>query len=357
MANTDFFGDLNGDALAEDDKFEAVDPIKVVSGEQSLSGFRTLVLADDPMPGYTGSYKDQVRATGGPTADFEISGAGATAPSQGPDGCVQSDASTEHVPFEIKPTENNAEFTVDISWSQPVSDYDLFVYVDKNGDGKGTDDEPQAGTASQGGAPGTEESVTAQLPEPGKYAIVVVNCAVPPGTDPWTGTVKFKAEPSLGESKYTPEQKDAWMAKLREWVSGGGNLVLTDGALQALPELTTVPGAGVKKRVVYVGQTSFQICTGVRRRGRVQTPTKETLDDPLAKDVAQFAARFNTGMRRQTFESTPLGYAIQNEGGADASFASPVGRRAERLQRPAAGVLPADRSTPAPATPWRSPSA
>jgi hypothetical protein len=37
--------------------------------------------------------------------------------------------------------------------------------------------------------------------------------------------------------------------------------------------------------------------------------------------VADQGARFNTGMRRQLFEPTPLGFAIQNPAGADASFA------------------------------------
>jgi hypothetical protein len=81
-----------------------------------------------------------------------------------------------------------------------------------------------------------------------------------------------------------------------------------------------VPGAAIKKRVVYVGQTSFLICTTFDADGECSA-TKETLDDPLAKNVGQFGARFNTGMRRQTFESTPLGYAIQNVEGDDASFA------------------------------------
>ena len=50
------------------------------------------------------------------------------------------------------------------------------------------------------------------------------------------------------------------MAKLRSWVEGGGNLVLTDGALRAVSELTRVPGSAINERVVYVGQTSFQVC-------------------------------------------------------------------------------------------------
>ena len=47
----------------------------------------------------------------------------------------------------------------------------------------------------------------------------------------------------------------------------------------------------------------------------------ETLTDPLAKDIDQQGARFNSGERRQTFEPTPLGFAIQDETGADESNA------------------------------------
>ncbi len=48
----------------------------------------------------------------------------------------------------------------------------------------------------------------------------------------------------------------------------------------------------------------------------------ETLSDPLAKDIDQQGARFNSGERRQTFEPTPLGFSIQNaESGADESHA------------------------------------
>jgi hypothetical protein len=43
--------------------------------------------------------------------------------------------------------------------------------------------------------------------------------------------------------------------------------------------------------------------------------------DPLARGVVQPGARFNTGMRRQMYEPTPLGFAIQNPAGADGSYA------------------------------------
>ncbi|HEX2044309.1 MAG TPA: hypothetical protein VHF23_01640, partial [Gaiellaceae bacterium] len=104
-------------------------------------------------------------------------------------------------------------------------------------------------------------------------------------------------------------EKEAWLAKLREYVEGGGNLVLTDGALRALPELTSLPAGAVRRQTVYVGQVSFSTGTG------------DTLADPLNRDVAQPGARFNSGMRRQTFEPTPLGFAIQNSTGSDGSYA------------------------------------
>ncbi|MEA2386068.1 MAG: hypothetical protein QOJ22_242 [Thermoleophilaceae bacterium] len=109
---------------------------------------------------------------------------------------------------------------------------------------------------------------------------------------------------------HTPAQRADWFAKVRQWVEGGGNLVLTDGALTALPELTNIAPTAVAPTTVYVGQVSFP------------STSQAVLDnDPLTKGVAQPGARFNGGARRQTFEPTPLGYAIQNASGANASSA------------------------------------
>jgi hypothetical protein len=71
-----------------------------------------------------------------------------------------------------------------------------------------------------------------------------------------------------------------------------------------------VPGISrldIAKQSVYVGQITFQNGDG------------DTLDDPLARDVEQPGARFKSGVRRQTFEPTPLGFAIQDASGAEAS--------------------------------------
>ena len=99
---------------------------------------------------------------------------------------------------------------------------------------------------------------------------------------------------------YTKAEKDAWVGKLQEFVQGGGNLVLTDGALRALADLTDIPNRAIAQQTVYVGQSTFS------------DGDNATLEHPLAAGVQQPGARFNGGMRRQTYESTPLGFAIQN---------------------------------------------
>ena len=102
---------------------------------------------------------------------------------------------------------------------------------------------------------------------------------------------------------------DAYYAALRSWVRGGGNLMLTDGALRALPRVSGVAANAVASRKLYVGQIAF---------GR--SDSDPTLKDPLVatpNDVSQDGARFNSGNRRQTYEPTPLGFAIQDAEGSD----------------------------------------
>jgi hypothetical protein len=60
---------------------------------------------------------------------------------------------------------------------------------------------------------------------------------------------------------------------------------------------------------VYAGQIAFTTGTG------------NTLSHKLASGVAMRGARFNTGMRRQMFEPTPLGFSIQSFTGTDSAGA------------------------------------
>ena len=104
--------------------------------------------------------------------------------------------------------------------------------------------------------------------------------------------------------------RNRWYAKLRQWVQGGGNLVLTDGALRALPDMfPSLPASAIHAQTSYVGQVTFAKSSGTN-----------TLTDPLAANTKQDGARFNSGMRRQMYEPTPLGFSIQNaQTGADLS--------------------------------------
>jgi hypothetical protein len=335
VANTDFFEELKADALADDDEFDPIDPAKVISGEQALSGFSQIVLADNAMPGYTGLYKEENRPTGPPTQGFMFEHTTPTTPGQ-TQGCLDTPTAREEFPFEIKPNEANALVDIRISWSLDTSDYDLYLGQDTNANGKWdnnpdanpeTDDgEPQYGSESAGFV-NTGEQIVAARPPSGRYVIVVANCSAPSEVDPWTGAVEFRPYPAPGESVFSAAEKDTWMTKLREWVSAGGRLVLTDSAVRALPELSSVPGSAINQALVYVGQTSFQICTKWNEEdaslcSEEEGSTKETLDHRLAKDVAQPAGRFGSGLRRQTFEPTPLGFAIQNTSGSNSSYSS-----------------------------------
>jgi hypothetical protein len=310
VANTDFFDQLNQFIDDDAQKFQKLDPRAVIAGQQSLSGIRSLVLADDPLPGYTGDYAATSQPSGGPTADQPINSAGGTFPGAG----SQAPGTTEEFPFTIGPNDENSKVDVAISWASANDDFDLYLYkVEENGDRTEV-----ASSASVGGT-GNTEQLTLADPGAGDYVVVVDNyAAAPPAA--FTGTIDFTgaaAGEEAGTGAYTVAEKDAWLAALRQYVEGGGNLVLTDGALQALPGLTQglatpIPDGAVRRETVYVGQMTFD---------RSDADGDETVGDPLAKDIDQQGARFNSGERRQTFEPTPLGFAIQDESGSDESNA------------------------------------
>jgi hypothetical protein len=300
VANTDFFRDLNKHVASADQAFSTVDPRAVIAGTQSLDGLSSLVLADDALPGYTGRFDgDAGPPTGPPTADFTFQSTGSV-----PGAGSRLPGTYERKEFTIAPEDGNAQMKVRIEWANSANDFDLYVYRrDANGN------EVEVNHSAAGST--TNEELVVTDPQPGDYVIYVDNWAAADPT--WTGAVTFTArtaEPDAGTGAYTTAEKDAWFERLRTYVEGGGNLVLTDGALRALPELTTIPAAAISPQTVYAGQMAF-----------ATSDSQNTLSDPLASGIDQEGARFNAGMRRQTYEPTPLGFAIQNSSGGDASFA------------------------------------
>jgi hypothetical protein len=296
VANTDFFRDLNPFIPGTSQDMKTIDPRKVIAGTQTLSSFDTIALADDPLPGYVGPLGGVAERGGPPTKDFAFD---STASVGGGGNC--SPATCEEKEFTIAPEDGNSQATIKVTWADGNNDFDLSVYAIDSA-GKRT----RIGR-SAGGSPGTSEQVVLPDPNPGKYVIVVENYAAPDPT--WHGTAKFDAIPSPPKTTYTQAQKNKWFSALRAWVNDGGTLVLTDGALRALPELRSFPATAIARETVYAGQSAFS------------DGTADTLNDPLARGIAQPGARFNTGMRRQMYEPTPLGFSIQNSAGADGSYA------------------------------------
>jgi len=303
VANTDFFRELDRHVLEPAEDFDTVDPDAVIKGRQSLAGFESVVLADDPLPGYKGPYGGRERPTGPKTADKDFSGtASPPAADVGP-GVVPG--STHEEPFTIGSNDGNGSVKIRIDWANQTNDFDMYVEREED-DGSRT--RVGQSTSTQGTT--NFEEVTLPEPAPGKYVVQVFNYA---SADPaFTGKISFTplAAASSDTGAFTVAEKNRWAAKLVEYVEGGGNLVLTDGALQLLPELTGIKDNAVNKQTVYAGQTTFATANG-----------KPTNGDRLARFVAQPGARFNSGNRRQMFEPTPLGFAIQSQSGADESHA------------------------------------
>ena len=122
-------------------------------------------------------------------------------------------------------------------------------------------------------------------------SLVVVNEALPDSAD-------AKGNP-LGLSD---AQRDAYFANLKAFAQGGGNLVLTDGALAGLESMGIVPGGAVSSGVQ---NEAPRYSFAVSGRSNLCNPAEPT-SDPLAKDVCLPGTAGGTA--RQAVEPTPLGY-------------------------------------------------
>ena len=104
--------------------FDAIDPRAVIAGRQSLDSFESIALADDPLPGYGGTYGGRTRPTGGPPADIEYDGSAPqpAGDTQGTRARMTTTTST------IGPNESVATATIRVDWNLPSSDFDMEVF-------------------------------------------------------------------------------------------------------------------------------------------------------------------------------------------------------------------------------------
>ena len=87
------------------------------------------------------------------------------------------------------PGVDNAKATVRIEWATPVSDWDMKVFRDANGDGSSVGETQVVGTSAQGTTDFEQVTIGEAQLTPGRYVVRVVNFAA---TEPYDGTVDFE---------------------------------------------------------------------------------------------------------------------------------------------------------------------
>ncbi len=298
VSNMRFFEDLA--KYIPGNRLVPVDAGAILNGQVDLTQFDSLVVADDPFPGFS-----EPAPTGPPqpTIQFDNPGVG-TAP------CAYQPGTTPLTPgcynaweFDLDPAFNNQRVTIANTVTSPVEGEDWDLYVERQSSITG--EWFEVGRSATGS---NEESVTLLTPPVGHYRALFVNwSANPASADKLTVTSdNTYAGPPIGVNTRTAAQVAAWGKKLKDFAFAGGNLVLTDGALRTLAQMGLVERQYINTFSVYAGYIGFT------RNGTVNTYA-----DPLALDVNQPGAAEGPQFRHQTYEPVPLGFKIQDDIGAN----------------------------------------
>ncbi len=305
VSNMKFLSDLA--RYASPGRLTPVSADDVLSGKVNLDRYTSVVVADDPLPGYS-----EAAPSGPAQASLHFD---PTVPATATAPCAYQPGTQDELPptcaadfeFDVDSANfNNQRMTVKMTASdfETAGDWDLYVERQSRITGEWF-------PVSSGATSSATESTTVLTPPAGHYRARIVNWA---GTQaPQSLDVTFSNEyagPPLQASQRTDATRDAWAAKLRGYAERGGNLVLTDGALRNLAYMGVVRRSLINNFSVYAGFIGFT------RDGHA-----DTYGDPLAADVNQPGAAEGPGHRHQTYEPVPLGYAIQDASGGDFSSA------------------------------------
>ncbi|HET7700189.1 MAG TPA: CARDB domain-containing protein [Candidatus Limnocylindria bacterium] len=289
VTSTKFFEDL-ARYLPAGTTITRLTPDEILAGAD-LSAFDTVILVNDPLPGWY-----DATATGGTAQPGQTFSVVAPAPNAGT--TARTDATYE---FDVLPEFDNRSMTVAIRWSAP-SDYDLYVE-------RRTSSGAWVGVGSSTNGINTGETAHVSGFFPGRYRARVNNWAG--AAQPIDGTITFSTTPGHLPMQYpvtrTRAQAESYYASLKAFAESGGNLLLTDGAARALAYLGVGTPKDVQPVVVYAPYIEFN---------NSGTPT---YGDPLAANVDQPGAAEGPSNRHQTVEPVPLGYAIQDAAGGNAS--------------------------------------
>ena len=286
VSNMDFFTMLR-EFVPSDDKLTPVQVDDVLAGNANLQALDTLVITDQA---FLQGYREPVTPI--PTLD-PISGTAVVAATGAGE---RNEATSAFVEFDVGRAQEQLDVTVE---SITVADPDLYLQR-RTADG-GWSGDLAAGETGRTGL----ETLTFPRPSPGRYRLEIHGWA---GSGPADYTIDFTGrEKVVNPTDYTAADRDRLAQILREFVRGGGNLVLTDDALRALQWMEITPDGSVSEQVVYAGNVQFSTDEG----------ETDTYDDPLAANVDQPGAAEGEGNRHQVAEPVPTGFAIQDESGGD----------------------------------------
>jgi hypothetical protein len=333
VTNMKFFRDL-AENMAPD-QLVPVNVDDVLAGRVDLDQFTSVVVADDPLPGWSEGIPSGP-AQEGLAVDNPAAGTLPCAYQEGvqpvlPETCYRD------VPFRVEPGFNNQKATIALNPRDEVgevtTDWDL--YVERKS--QITDEWFEVGSST---TPTGNETVTILTPPSGEYRARIVNWDAVDPTSAKRLVISYSNEysgPPVPPNQRTAAERDAWGAKLHEFAEAGGNLVLTDGAVKNLAYMNVVGRGFLNNFSAYAGFIGFT------RDGRADTYSHQ-----LGQNVNQPGAAEGPGFRHQTYEPVPIGYAIQDANGADFN-ASPIWSvdqlEWERLGGRTAGITTADQVT------------
>ncbi|HEX7255720.1 MAG TPA: CARDB domain-containing protein [Gaiellaceae bacterium] len=333
VTNMKFFRDLAANMAPN--QLVPVNVDDVLAGTVDLDQFTSLVVADDPLPGWSegipsGPAQESLAVDGPATGTVPCAYQEGVQPIL-PETCYRD------VPFRVEAGFNNQKVTIALNPRDEVGDEaaDWDLYVERKSQITGEWFEVGRSTTPTG-----NETVTLLTPPTGDYRARIVNWDAVDSTSARRLVVRYSNEysgPPVLPSERTAAERDAWGSKLRDYAEAGGNLVLTDGAVKNLAYMNAVGRGFVNNFSAYAGFIGFT------RDGRA-----DTYDHPLGRNVNQPGAAEGPGFRHQTYEPVPIGYAIQDANGADFN-GSPIWSvdqlEWERLGGRTAGITTADQVT------------
>jgi hypothetical protein len=333
VTNMKFFRDLAANMAPN--QLVPVNVDDVLAGRVELDQFTSLVVADNPLPGWSegipsGPAQDPLSVDNPATGTVPCAYSPGTQPLL-PETCYRD------VLFRVEPGFNNQKATIALNPRDEVgevsTDWDL--YVERKSQITGEWFQVGASTTPTG-----NETVTLLTPPSGEYRARIVNWDAVDPTSAKRLTIRYSNEyagPPVPPNERTAEQRDAWGEALRGYAEAGGNLVLTDGAVKNLGYMDVLERRFLNNFSAYAGFIGFT------RDGR-----EDSYDDPLGRNVNQPGAAEGPGFRHQTYEPVPIGYAIQDANGADFN-GSPIWAvdqvEWQRLGGRTAGITTADQVT------------